>query len=31
MMEPEVIQVYVRKVDDAEGPIKSLRAFRRHR
>ncbi|MFQ7706904.1 MAG: xylan 1,4-beta-xylosidase [Bacteroides thetaiotaomicron] len=25
----EVIQVYVRKVDDAEGPIKSLRAFRR--
>mgnify|MGYP000788019690 CR=1 FL=1 len=25
----EVIQVYVRKVDDTEGPIKSLRAFRR--
>ena len=25
----EVIQVYVRKVDDAEGPIKILRAFRR--
>ena len=27
----EVIQVYVRKVVDAEGPIKSLRAFRRER
>ena len=25
----EVVQVYVRKVDDTEGPIKSLRAFRR--
>lgn len=25
----EVIQVYVRKVDDAEGPIKSRRALRR--
>ena len=25
----EVIQVYVRKVDDMEGPVKSLRAFRR--
>ena len=25
----EVIQVYVRKIDDEEGPVKSLRAFRR--
>lgn len=25
----EVVQVYVRKVDDKEGPVKSLRAFRR--
>mgnify|MGYP005903361295 FL=1 len=25
----EVIQVYVRKIDDKEGPVKSLRAFRR--
>lgn len=25
----EVVQVYIRRVDDAEGPIKSLKAFKR--
>ena len=25
----EVVQVYIRRVDDVEGPIKSLKAFKR--
>lgn len=30
-MEDEVVQVYLKKMDDTEGPVKTLRAFKRVR